>query len=189
MMKFRRELLSLVALGLLGFLPSREAQADGMIVVSNPPVVVRGHFSFAPLEVVYHKVETTIKDQVATTAVDQVFHNPNNAVLEGEYIFPVPMNAQIDKFAMDIDGKTVEAELLPAEKARGIYNEIVRKSKDPALLEYAGRAMYKVHIFPIPANGDKRIQLKYTELMKQDNGLLDYHYTLDTVADLLGSVP
>ena len=81
---------------------------------------------------------------------------------------------------MDIDGKQVEAELLPAEKARTIYNDIVRKAKDPALLEYAGRDMFRVHIFPIPANGSKRIQLKYTELLKQDNGLLDYHYTLDT---------
>ena len=81
---------------------------------------------------------------------------------------------------MDIDGKQVEAELLPADKARTIYNDIVRKSKDPALLEYAGRDMFRVHIFPIPANGRKQITLKYTELLKQDNGLLDYHYTLNT---------
>jgi 3-hydroxymyristoyl/3-hydroxydecanoyl-(acyl carrier protein) dehydratase len=81
---------------------------------------------------------------------------------------------------MDIDGKQVEAELLPAEKARAIYEEIVRKSRDPALLEYAGRAMFKVRIFPIEPNSKKRIQLKYTELLKQDNGLLDYHYTLNT---------
>src|SRR3954451_24051439 len=81
---------------------------------------------------------------------------------------------------MDIDGKQVEAELLPADKARGIYNEIVRKAKDPALLEYAGRDMFRVHIFPIEANGKKRITLKYTELLKMDNGLVDYHYTLNT---------
>src|SRR6185312_8894982 len=168
---FRRLIASFIALAAVSTLYTHNALADGLIVVSTPPTVVRGHFSFAPLEVTYHKVDTAIKDQVATTAVDQVFHNPNSAVLEGEYIFPVPLNAQIDKFAMDIDGRSVEAELLPADKARGIYNEIVRKSKDPALLEYAGRAMFKVHIFPIPANGDKRIQLKYTELLKQDNGL------------------
>ena len=100
--------------------------------------------------------------------------------LEGDYIFPVPADARIDKFAMDIDGKMVEAELLPAEKARGIYEDIVRQMKDPALLEYAGRAMFKVHVFPIEPNGRKRITIKYTELLKQENGLLDYHYTLNT---------
>ena len=81
---------------------------------------------------------------------------------------------------MDIDGKMMEAELLPADKAREIYADIVRKAKDPALLEYAGRAMFRVHIFPIEPNSKKRITLKYTELLKQDNGLLDYHYTLNT---------
>src|SRR6185436_5945553 len=103
--------LAVAAAGVLG-LWTGVAKADGLIVVINPPVAVRGHFSFAPLEVVYHKVECAIKDQVAVTSVDQQFHNPNSAVLEGEYIFPVPSGARIDKFAMDIDGKSVEAELL-----------------------------------------------------------------------------
>ena len=43
----------------------------------------------------------------------------------------------------------VEAELLPAAKARAIYEDIVRKLKDPALLEYADRDVFKVRIFPI----------------------------------------
>ncbi len=107
-------------------------------------------------------VDCDIQDQVAVTSVDQEFYNPNNARLEGEYIFPIPVNAHISKFAMDIDGKTMEAELLPADKARSIYNEIVRQTKDPALLEYAGRAMFKVHIFPIEPNSRKRIQLNNT---------------------------
>ncbi|MCL2648980.1 MAG: VIT and VWA domain-containing protein [Phycisphaerales bacterium] len=155
--------------------------ADGLIVVRNPTVTVPGHFSFAPLEVVYHKVACEIQDQVAITSVDQEFYNPNGGrPLEGEYIFPVPKDTRIDKFAMDIDGKTMEAELLPAEKARQIYEDIVRASRDPALLEYAGQAMFRVRIFPIEPNGRKRVQLKYTQLLKQDNGLLDYHYTLNT---------
>jgi Ca-activated chloride channel family protein len=165
---------------LLGMWTAAPARADGLIVVTHPGRVVPGHFSFAPLEVTYHKVDCAITDQLAVTSVDQEFYNPNGTRLEGDYIFPIPVNAQINKFAMDIDGKTVEAELLPADKARAIYNEIVRQTRDPALLEYAGRAMFKVHIFPIEANSRKRIQLKYTELLKQDNGLLDYHYTLDT---------
>ncbi len=107
-------------------------------VVPNSPTIVPGHFSFAPLEVTYHKVDCDIKDQVAVTTVDQEFYNPNGGQpLEGDYIFPIPKDGQINKFAMEIDGKPVEAELLPAEKAREIYNEIVRKTKDPALLEYA----------------------------------------------------
>ena len=59
-----------------------------------------------------------IDGQIATTSVDQEFYNPNPQRLEGTYLFPVPKGAQIDKFTMEIGGKQVEAELLPADKAR-----------------------------------------------------------------------
>src|SRR5215471_10595978 len=81
---------------------------------------------------------------------------------------------------MDIDGKPVEAELLSAEKARHIYEDIVRKMRDPALLEYAGRDLFKVRIFPIEPHGRKRIKLSYTQLLKADAGLIDYSLPLNT---------
>lgn len=135
---------------------------------------------FAPLDVNYVKVHTRITDQVAVTAVDQEFYNPNAARLEGTFVFPVPKGAHINKFSMEIDGKQVEAELLPADKARRIYEDIVRKLKDPALLEYAGREVFKVRIFPIEPNSKKRITLSYTELLKADNGLVSYVLPLNT---------
>jgi Ca-activated chloride channel family protein len=135
---------------------------------------------FAPLEVNYVKVHTRITDQVAVTAVDQEFYNPNAARLEGTFVFPIPKGAHIDKFTMEIDGKQVEAELLSADKARRIYEDIVRKLKDPALLEYAGRDVFKVRIFPIEPNSKKRITLSYTELLKADNGLVSYLLPLST---------
>jgi Ca-activated chloride channel homolog len=135
---------------------------------------------FSPLDVNYVKVHTRITDQVAVTSVDQEFYNPNSARLEGTFVFPIPKGAHIDKFTMEIDGKQVEAELLPADKARRIYEDIVRKLKDPALLEYAGRDVFKVRIFPIEPNSKKRITLSYTELLKSDNGLVSYVLPLNT---------
>src|SRR6185369_5217934 len=137
-------------------------------------------YIFAPLEVTYHHVNVRIDGQVATTSVDQEFYNPNPSRLEGTYLFPIPKGAQIDKFTMDIAGKQVEAELLSADKARHIYEDIVRKLKDPALLEYAGRDMFKVRIFPIEPNSRKRINLSYTQLLKLDDGLINYVLPLNT---------
>jgi Ca-activated chloride channel family protein len=137
-------------------------------------------YCFAPMEVNYVKVNTRITDQVAVTAVDEEFHNPNSARLEGTFMFPIPKGAHINKFTMEIDGKQVEAELLPADKARRIYEDIVRKLKDPALLEYAGRDLFKVRIFPIEPNSNKRITLSYTELLRADNGLVSYTLPLNT---------
>ncbi len=131
-------------------------------------------YLFAPLEVSSVKVNTRITDQVAVTVVDQEFYNPNPARLEGTFVFPVPKGAHLDKFSMEIDGKQVEAELLSADKGRRLYEDIVRKLRDPALLEYADRDLFKVRIFPIEPHSKKRITLSYTQLLKLDAGLVGY---------------
>jgi Ca-activated chloride channel family protein len=175
-------LASLAALALCLLFPAL-ARADGFIIVHNPgqPVPVpRGHFTFAPLEVVYHRVNVEINDQVAVTSVDQEFYNPNSQRLEGTYLFPLPDGAHIDKFSMDVNGRMQEAELLDADKARSLYEDIVRKAKDPALLEYAGRSAFKVRIFPIEPNSRKQVKISYTQLLKSDTGLVEYTYPLNT---------
>ncbi len=161
-------------------------RADGLIIIHNPPPprpqpdFIRPHFIFAPLEVVFHKVDVEITGQRATTRVEQEFFNPNNANLEGDYIFPIPKGAHLDKFTMRIGDKDMEAELLDAGKARAIYEDIVRRQKDPALLEYTGRPAFRVRIFPIEAHSRKKVSLMYTELLKVDGGLASYTYPLNT---------
>jgi Ca-activated chloride channel homolog len=155
-------------------------RGDGFIVVERPFLVPPGHFPFAPLEVSSHHVDVKIDGQVAVTSIDQEFYNPNDQRLEGIYIFPVPKGAHIDKFSMEIGGKMVDAELLRADKARQIYEDIVRKVRDPALLEYAGRDLFKVRIFPIEPRSRKPIKISYTELLRSDAGAMTYSYPLST---------
>lgn len=171
---------SLLALAscLLGLVT--QLRADGFIIVERPIFVPPGHYPFAPLEVSSHHVEVKIDGQVAVTSIDQEFYNPNDARLEGTYMFPVPKGAHIDKFSMEIGGKMVDAELLPADKARKIYEDIVRTMRDPALLEYAGRDMFKVRIFPIEPHSRKPIKISYTELLPNDTGAITYLYPLST---------
>lgn len=155
------------------------AWGDGFIVVHDGPAVPH-HFAFAPLEVTYHRVNVEIENRVAVTSVDQEFYNPNGQQLEGTYLFPLPEGATIDKFSMNIGDKQVEAELLPADKARKIYEDIVRKYRDPALLEYSGRGAFKARIFPIEPHSKKRIKLQFTQMIKPDGGISEYVYTLNT---------
>jgi len=184
----------LLCLALAGLGIVASSRADGFIVIHNPPPwrpppIVRPQpwpqpeprvYPFAPLQVTYHHVLVKVVGQIARTEIDQEFFNPNDQRLEGTYLFPVPKGAQLDAFSMEIDGKQVEAELLPADKARQIYEDIVRKMKDPALLEYVDRDTFKVRIFPIEPRAPKRIRLAYTQLLASDGGLVGYTYPLNT---------
>lgn len=167
------------------------AGADIIIIHNPPPRPIpppqprpipwhRPHYVFAPMEVVSHKVDVDISGQRATTKVEQEFYNPNDSRLEGEYIFPIPKGAHLDKFTMRIGDKDVEAELLDANKARGIYEDIVRRQKDPALLEYTGRPAFRVRIFPIEPRERKKVVLSYSELLKVDGGIASYLFPLNT---------
>jgi Ca-activated chloride channel family protein len=176
-MKTKALLVLLLAFALLD---DRIARADGFIVVTQPVQVPNGNFPFTPLEVSYHHVDAKIDGQICTTTVDEEFYNPNSQTLEGTYLFPIPKSAQIDKFTMEIAGKETTAELLPADKARAIYEEIVRREKDPALLEYADRGLFRVHVYPIEGNSRKRVRITYSEVLKMDSGLVSYTYPLNT---------
>ena len=135
---------------------------------------------FLPLELRTQQVEVEIKDQVAVTKVNQVFYNPSSQRLEGTFMFPVPAGAQVEDFQMEIDGKMMKAELIEADKARKIYEDIVRQAKDPALFEYAGRSLFKVRIFPIEPHKEKEIRLHYSELLPKDGKMVSYVYPLNT---------
>ena len=130
------------------------------------------------LQLKQHQVTVTIKDQVATTRIEHIFHNPTGQRLEGHFVFPLPSGANIDRFQMDVNGKMTEAELLDADKARKIYEDIVRSMRDPALLEYAEHGLLKARVFPIEPNSDKRVTLEYTELLESDSGTTAYTYPL-----------
>ena len=150
--------------------------ADGLIIIPRPEPLQSPY----PLEVVYHHVNVTINGNVAETYIDQEFYNPSNNMLEGYYIFPIPKDAVINKFSMEINGQMVNAELLDANKARQIYEDIVRQIKDPALLEYTGQGIFKVRIFPIEPRSKKKVNISYREVLNSDSGMYEYVYPLNT---------
>ncbi|MEJ7624918.1 MAG: VIT and VWA domain-containing protein [Pyrinomonadaceae bacterium] len=125
-------------------------------------------------------IDVKIAGQVATTFVEQVFQNNTPYTLEGTYFFPIPESASIVSFAIWENGKKLVGEVRSREEARRIYDEIVRRQRDPGLLEYAGKNLFQASIFPIPPNSDKMLELTYTEILKADSGTVGYRYPLGT---------
>jgi Ca-activated chloride channel family protein len=153
------------------------AFADGMII----PLPPRPGDPFPPnLSIKYHHVDIKIDNQVAQTSVDQVFINNYYRDLEGTYIFPIPEDASISKFSMYIGNEEIKGKILDKAEARQTYEEIVRRKRDPALLEYFKDGMFKASVYPIPANGETQIKLYYSEVLKAEGGICGYRYTLNT---------
>ena len=127
-----------------------------------------------PAELTALEVQVEIDGQLAKTALDQSFRNPNSRRLEGTYLFPLPPNAAVKDLSLYIDGKPVKCEVLDAKKARQIYEDIVRQMRDPALLEYVGRDLVKLRIFPIEPGQVRRVKFEYSQVLRRDFAMTDY---------------
>ncbi|OWK43137.1 VIT domain-containing protein [Fimbriiglobus ruber] len=133
-----------------------------------------------PLTVGYHKVSVDIRDQIARTTIEESFVNHTNAQLEGTFHFPLPQDASISGFAMWIGNEMVEADVVEKQRAREIYEEIMREKRDPGLLEWAGGNVFKARVWPIFPHSEKRIRITYTQVLPLKANRYRYSYALQS---------
>jgi Ca-activated chloride channel family protein len=119
-------------------------------------------------------VGVKIVEQVATTTMQISLKNPTAGRIEAEVVMPVPDGAVVRGFTFEGKAKEPTAELLPKEEARRIYNQIVAKIRDPALLEFVGYSLIRSSVFPVEANATQRVQLTYEHLLPADGNRVDY---------------
>jgi hypothetical protein len=151
--------------------------------------------SFA-LALVQHDVKVRIVDNVARTEVEEVFSNQTGDVLEGIYRFPLPAGAQIERLALDVDGKLEEGAFVERERAAAIWRGAIVNAggkkpppkddivwvpgpwRDPALLEWQRGNRFELRVFPIPKHGTRRIVLAYTQVLPPSPAGRRYVYPL-----------
>lgn len=161
---------------LTGFLHAQGVVIDtsGRVIAPIPrppisrPVPVPSEYKVRTVD-----VQASIRDQAAKVQMSQVFQNTGSSTLEAQLIFPLPENASISGLTLLVDGQELTGKLLKKEDARRIYEEIVRRRRDPALLEYMGQGLFQTSVFPIPGNAERTVEIRYSQLLKKENGLID----------------
>lgn len=146
------------------------AFAQGMLIPTDT--------SMGPLGIKYQRVSAEIVDGAAVTRVEQVFVNTSGRQLEAHYVFPLPKGAALQDFYLWINGKRTKGEMLEKQKATDIYEGIVRRLQDPGLLEYVDTDAFRARVFPVPANGEQKIELSFSQVLDFNAGLYQYHYPL-----------
>lgn len=87
---------------------------------------------------------------VATTSLELTLWNPGSTPREAQVLLPVPEGVSVRSMQYDGTGVEPTAKLLPRRSPRH-HDFIVRRSRDPALLEFAGFNLIKSSVFPVPA--------------------------------------
>ena len=157
---------------LAGFEGTTNNESIGSLIVNLPD----GRNE--PLTVGYHKVSVEIRDQIARTTIEESFVNRTVSRLEGVFHFPLPQDASISGFGMWIGNELIEADVVEKQRAREIYETILRERRDPGLLEWTGGNIFKARVFPIEPHSEKRIKIVYTQVLPLKGSRYRYGYGL-----------
>jgi Ca-activated chloride channel family protein len=121
-------------------------------------------------------VVAELRDRVVRYEVTETFVNRGGGIAEADYVFPLPRNAAFRDLALEIGGELVAGETLGADRARGIYEEIVRRQKDPALVEWLGHGMLRARIFPIAPGEEKQVVVRFEAVAEREGASLRIDY-------------
>ncbi len=177
--------------------PPDQAVSGTVEQAPTPDVIAMGHLGGLTattqdgqpqaLELKRTAIKVQLVGRLARTEVTQVFHNHTDQRTEGTYAANLPEGAAISRLAMDVGGKMMEGELVERDKARNVYEGIVRRQKDPALLEWDGGNRFTTRIFPIEPGSDKTVIIAYEHLLPapaDPKEALQYVYALPDARSL-----
>ncbi len=123
-------------------------------------------------------VDVQVTGNVAVTTFDITFANPVNRVLEGEFEFPLADGQNISRYALEINGALREGVVVEKEKARVAFENTIRQKVDPGLVEKTKGNNFRTRIYPIPANGEKRVLIGIEEQLAFEDNKLVYRLPL-----------
>jgi len=126
------------------------------------------------------QVRVELADRVLRYHVTETFRNRGGMIGEADYIFPMPAGAAFEALELEIDGELVAGETMPADQARRIYEDIVRRQRDPALVEYMGRGLLRTRVFPIQPGEEKRVVVRFQTVAEREGSAIRVDYLRGT---------
>ena len=121
-------------------------------------------------------VSVTVEGRVARVVLTEWFRNDGDRVAEGEYLYPLPGEAAFSGFSIWQGEQELRGEMMDRDRARAIYEEIVRRRADPALIELAGHGLLRARVFPIEPGRERKVELRYTQLLARSGDALHFRY-------------
>ncbi|HTT69123.1 MAG TPA: VIT domain-containing protein [Gemmatimonadales bacterium] len=123
-------------------------------------------------------VRTTIEGRVARVEVEEQFRNAGGGLAEGSYLYPLPGEAVFTDFSLWMGEDQVRGEVMGADQARGIYEDIVRRLRDPALLTLEGHGLVRARIFPLHPGETRKVVMRYTQVLERAGDALRLRYSI-----------
>lgn len=125
-------------------------------------------------------VRVDMVNRVLRYEVSETFVNNGGGLGEADYLFPLPAGSAFEDLKLSINGELVSGETMNATDARRIYEDIVRRHRDPALVEWMGAGLLRARIFPINPGEEKRVVVRFQSIARREGDALRIDYVRGT---------
>ncbi|MFC1620402.1 VIT domain-containing protein [Candidatus Neomarinimicrobiota bacterium] len=114
-------------------------------------------------------IQSEIHGPFSKNQIEVIFSNPTNRdSAEGRLHFSTNRNSFVTDMWLEIDGKLEHAETFHRTTGQRIYNRIVGRRLDPALLT-ASSGRHTLRVFPVQARGRRRVLLQHYSVIGTDH--------------------
>ncbi len=98
----------------------------------------------------YRRVKTTF-----------TFTNPNSRQMSADFEFPIPADATVCGYALEVNGSMVPGVVCGKEKARVAFESEKAKRVDPGIVEHVKGNVWKTRIFPLNPKTPRKAEVEY----------------------------
>ena len=97
--------------------------------------------------------------------VEQHYRNTSNAAIESVYTFPLPLNAVLLAFELELNGVTHRATAFGKQQAERKYETAIDEGNSAALLVDNGNGLFTVNVANLMAGESAVVRYRYAELL------------------------
>ena len=141
-----------------------QALAQGTAPPRPEPALVQVAPGQQPIRLAHAGVDVFVEGSLAHTVIDLTLANPNSRTLEGELQFSLHAGQTVTGFALDMaDGSMRAAVPVPKARGRQVFEEVVRRGVDPALLEQTTGENFRLRVYPLRPGASRHVRIAIVE--------------------------
>ncbi len=131
-----------------------------------------------PLPLRHTHVDARIDGYIANVEVEQTFHNPFEEKIEAKYVFPLPSNAAVHDFLLEVGGRTIRGIVRERAQAREIYEQAKRRGHVASLLSQERPNIFIQEVANIEPGKTVDVSLRYFNTLAYVDGWFEFVFPM-----------
>lgn len=153
--------------------PREDVPGSGAMVTTMP-----GETTHVPIPLKHTNVDASIAGYIATVDVTQKFHNPYDAKIEAVYVFPLPQNAAVNGFVMQIGDRKIRGIIRDRAEAEKIYNDARAAGHNAALMTQQRPNIFTQKVANIEPGKAIDVHIRYFHTLAYDDGWYEFVFPM-----------